>query len=90
MVARIVSDGQPQCTIGRVSDAYNSKLDCLDGRLGQVVQDFSLSETKSKTDASAATDGILLVSIVDAYRKGDEDLNSYLIDIDSDEEIIEP
>jgi len=54
------------------------------------VQDFSLSETKSKTDASAATDGILLVSIVDAYRKGDEDLNSYLIDIDSDEEIIEP
>ena len=53
------------------------------------MQDFSLSETKSKSDASAATNGILLVSLVDAYRKGDEALNSYLIDVDSDEESVE-
>ena len=86
LVARIVSDRQPRCTIGRISPAYNSKMDCLDGRLGQVIQDFSLSETKSKTDASSENDGILLLSLVDNYRRGDEILNTYLIDIDSDEE----
>lgn len=80
-------DGQPQCTIGRLSPVYNSKMDLLDGRLGQVVQDFSKSETKSKVNESDKNDGILLVSIVDNYRIGDEILNTYLIDVDSDEEM---
>ena len=86
IVARWVTDGEVDCTIGRLSPVYKSETDRIHGRLGQVVQDFSLSHSKSKTTASAANDGILLVALIDNYCEGDEILNSYLIDIDSNSE----
>ena len=74
VVARWMTDGEPRCTIGRVSSVYGGVMNKLDGRIGQVVQDFSLLESKSKLDASSESDGILLVAIVVNYKKGDKEL----------------
>ena len=84
VVARWVTDGESSCTI---SPAYNSIMNRTDGRLGQVVEDFSRSETQSKADASAENEGLLWVAIVDNCREGDKQINDLLFDIDSDIEV---
>ena len=57
----------------------------LEGRLGQVIELFSLSASPTKNRHSTAQKGVCLAALINNYLPGDDLINSYLDPIESDE-----
>ena len=86
VVARLVSDGEILCTVGCLSEIYHQSKDLLDGRILQVVDDFSISRSPNKIRYFQAKQGVVLAAIIDKYLPGDGQLNSLLEVVESDSE----
>lgn len=81
-----VSTGADRCIVGRLPGKYWDLRHHLEGRLAQVLQFFSNSESIDKHAYSVANKGVFSAVLVDRFVTGDEVINGYLSDIDSDVE----
>ena len=78
-----VSTGADRCIVGYCGAKYKGAFQQMNGRLGQVIDIFSRSESKTKNDYSEAHNGVMLIAIIDRSDPGDELLNGYLSHDDS-------
>ena len=80
-----ITDGMDRCIVGYVDPRALAVRHRLEGRLGQVTDLFSMSESSSKNRYSTTHKGVCLVSLIDNYLPGDDLINTYLDAIESDE-----
>ena len=66
-----VSTGADRCIVGYYGAKYKSAFQHMNGRIGQVIDIFSRSESKTKNDYSEAHNGVMLIVIVDRSDSGD-------------------
>lgn len=87
MAAVWITEGMDRCIVGYVDPRAMEVRERLEGRLAQVTELFSLSQSKTKNRYSMAHKGVCLAALVENYLPGDECINSYLDLVDdSDEE----
>ena len=79
-----VTDGIDRCIIGHVDPAAIKHAERLEGRLCQVTNFFLKSTSTAKNEYSSVHNGVIIAQIIDKYVPGDEVLNEYIDNIDSD------
>ena len=67
----VTEQGADRCLIGRVSPEFKAFFRRLEGRLGQVVTIFPLSNDRKKIAYSAKNDGVCHIFLVDRFIDGD-------------------
>ena len=68
------------CCVGRVATIYHDVLDHFDGRLAQVIEIFSESESRHKKAYNLSHKGVVGATLIDRYVPGDRLLNSLWMD----------
>ena len=80
-----ITDGMDRCVIGYVDPRAMAVRRQLEGRLGQVTELFSHSDSATKNRYSATHQGVCLVALIDNYLPNDDLINTYLDVVESDD-----
>ena len=70
--------------VGRLSLVLKQQHENLEGRVGQVFEIFSRSQSRSKISFSNNNGGVVLAMLIDKYDSRDALLNGSLPDVESD------
>jgi len=79
-----VTEGENRCIVGHLPEVYNEYKKNLEGRLAQVITNYSSSRDANKIAFSNARDGVCHAILVDKAVPGDEVLDSIVTLVDSD------